>query len=222
MEKLIEQVQGWDFLHKLPKTLAGFTLNVELSECGTKFRIFTYSKPDAYRSFTVMYDDATKEFLACVVIGLTEYCDISFITGSMQALELLLAERMEQTLVRLAYFDRSCMESIFIDKKILEWTYGAELPEEIAGFKLFIKPCAPVKTINGSYIIIDYSDFVCQSNLIINYNIYRDEFFGEIRVRRTPQMAAEFDSNLLDELKERLNNSLKDKLESLRQMTINN
>ncbi len=220
MEKIIEQVQNWLYLHKLPKELAGFTLNLELSTCGTRYRIFSYNKPEAYRNFSVMYDKATKEYLANVVIGLTEYCDINFFAGSLPVLEQILSERLEYTLTRLDSFDPSTVESIFIDKKIIEWPFGFELPPEISGFKLFIRPCEPVKAINGSYIIIDYSDFDSESNLIINYNIYRDEFFGEIRIRRTPQMAAEFDSNTLDELKEKINACLKDKLEAMRHLIV--
>jgi len=113
-------------------------------------------------------------------------------------------------------FNRDNLGSIIIDKQILEWPYGNELPQELLGFELFIKPSAPVKIINGSYIIIDYSDFSNESSLVIYYNIFRDEFFGEARIRRTPQMSAVFDATTLEKLQENIATHLNKVLQSIR------
>ncbi|HEY3423498.1 MAG TPA: hypothetical protein VGL27_01775 [Negativicutes bacterium] len=216
MEKIIMQVQDWPFLKTLSAELAGFSLATDLMQCGTQYRIFTYHKTDSYRSFSVLYDQATKEFLVRVVIGLTEYCDVNFITGSLQSLEQLLQARMEDVINGLAKFNKNTLDSIFIEKKVLEWPYGAQLPREIAGFVLYTAPTESVKFINGSYIIIDYCDFTMESNLIIYYNIYRDEFFGEIRIHRIPQMAAAFDAHTLPELEAKLNTHLEQTLKDMR------
>jgi hypothetical protein len=103
------------------------------------------------------------------------------------------------------------------DKKIVEWNYKDKLKQEIAGFTLYIKSDEPVKVINGSYIIIDYSDFATESNLIIYYNVFRDEFFGEIRIRRTPQMISAFDTSDLSELAAKLDEKLAETLEQVRE-----
>jgi hypothetical protein len=55
-----------------------------------------------------------------------------------------------------------------------------------------------------------------ESNLIIYYNIYRDEFFGEIRIHRIPQMAAAFDAHTLPELEAKLNTHLEQTLKDMR------
>ena len=101
-------------------------------------------------------------------------------------------------------------------KKILEWDYVAKLPETIEGFKLFIKPAQPVKTINGSYIIFDYCDFATDSNFIIYYNVFRDEFFGEAKIRKIPEMNYAFDSHELIELEEKLDEHLLARLKEIR------
>lgn len=216
MDKIIEQVAEWGYLHKIPSEICGFTLNIELITSGTQYRIFTYINQKARRSFTIMYDKATKDFLARTVVGLTEYCDISFITGDLVALEKILTERMEKTLRRLAYFDPATLCVRIKEKKVAEWPYAVKLPKELSGFELFINPNEPLKVLNGTYAIIDYSDFATESNLTINYNIFRDEFFCEIRLRRTPIMTAEFDAKTLPELEERLNNKLTQTLDDLR------
>ncbi|WP_425057665.1 hypothetical protein SCACP_21900 [Sporomusa carbonis] len=216
MKKIIEQVNGWEFLKNLPANLCGFTLINELMTCGSQYRIFTYHNPKYRRSFTILYDKATKDFLARTVIGLTEFCDINFITGDLAALEKVLTERMEKTLWQLVNFDPACLCTQFIDKKVLEWSYAEQLPKFLAGFEMFISPAQPVKALNGSYVIIDYSDFITESNLNVNYNIFRDEFFGEIRLRRTPVMTADFDAKTLPDLEEKLKVGLSATLEDLR------
>lgn len=216
MEKIIQQVQVWDFITKMPVEFVGFTLKIELQQRDTQYCIFTYYNEEWHKSFSVLYDTATKEYFARMVIGLTEYFDANFIVGDLETLENLLKNRLENNLRSLAVFNRDSLDSILVDKQILEWTYGKELPKELVGFELFIKPYEPVRIINGSYIIIDYSDFSNESNFIIYYNIFRDEFFGEVRLRRTPQMSAAFDAQTLDELQENISVHLKAVLESMR------
>jgi len=216
MEKIIAQVETWELLAKLPVEFSGFMLNLELQERGTQYCIFTYQNKEWHKSFSVLYDKATKEFLARTVVGLTEYFDVNFIVGDMGLLEKLLITRLKETLLSLAVFNPDNLGSIIIDKQILEWPYGKELPQELVGFELFIKPSALVKTINGSYIIIDYCDFSNESSLVIYYNIFRDEFFAEARIRRTPQMSAVFDATTLDKLQENIEIHLKVVLESIR------
>jgi len=216
MQEIITQVSEWSVLQKLPADICGFRLVIELQECEGQYRIFTYDNPVRRRIFTVVYDSVTKEFLARVTIGLIEFCDISFIVGDLKALQRVLSDRMEKTLISLGRFDVNSLDSIFIEKKIIEWAEKLQLPHTIAGFDLNITPMEPVKIINGSYIVLDYSDFSTESNLIIYYNIYRDEFFGEVRIKRTPQMAADFDVKTLPELQEKLTMHLKPTLEKMR------
>jgi len=152
--------------------------------------------------------------MGLITVGLTEYFDVTFICTDLGGLERILTERMTRTLERLAGDDS--YESIFRAKKILEWEHSKELPRELAGFTLFISPERPIRTINGSYIILDYSDFQEESNLILYYNVYRDEFFGEIRFRRTPEMTSQFDARELSELAEKVSANLRETLEDLR------
>lgn len=216
MEKIIEQVQAWNMLGKLPKEFVGFTLTLELEKRDTQYCIFTYKNEERHRSFSVLYDHATREYFARTVIGLMEYYDVNFIVGDIERLESLLVERLKAVLTSLDSFTRENLDSILLDKKVIEWPYNKDLPQNLFGFELFIRPDEPIKIINGSYIILDYSDFKTESNLVIYYNIFRDEFFGETRIRRTPTMAAVFDANNLDDLQEALASNLTSVLESLR------
>ncbi len=204
MEKIIEEVKQSAYLENLPPVLSGFELNKIFAVDGQQVIIFTYDNKEQKRSFSILYDSTTKEYIGRVTAGLVEFSDIGYIVPDRSTLEKVLAEHLSATLDKLGRFAPENLESIFKEKKILEWPYAAQLPQEIAGFSLYIKPPQPLKIINGSYIILDYSDFLSESNLIIYYNIYRDEFFGEVRIRRTPRMAAVFETKTLAELEEQL------------------
>lgn len=217
MENVIEELQTWSFLQELPAAIAGFNLEMNMQTNGALYEVFTYANLTQHRKFAVLYDSATKDYLVKITVGLTEYCDISFICSKLILLETALKERMVTVLNSLAGYDtNSTVCSVFKQKKILEWSYVAKLPEKVLDFQLFIRPTQPVKVINGSYIILDYSDFSQESNLIIYYNIFRDEFFGEARIRRTPQMTACFDTSELNELAEKIEGNLADALQSIR------
>ncbi|MBP2637615.1 MAG: hypothetical protein H6Q72_3522 [Firmicutes bacterium] len=216
MEKIIEQVQEWEFLKKFPHEIFGFTLINELMTCGSQYRIFTYNNQPAHRSLTGLYDQATKDFFIRTIIGLTEQCDIRFFAPDLATFEKILTERLKKTLQQLAVFDPDSVCAQFKLKKVLEWPYVTKLPAQIADFNLFVTPDKPFKALNGSYVIIDYSDFAAESNFTINYNIFRDEFYSEIRLRRVPIMTTAFDAKTLPELEARLNDNLIQSIENVR------
>ena len=50
--------------------------------------------------------------------------------------------------------------------------------------------------------------FAAQSNFIIYYNVFRDEFFGEAKIHRIPEITYEFDSSELKDLRLKLEEKL--------------
>ncbi|MEG6584645.1 hypothetical protein [Dendrosporobacter sp. 1207_IL3150] len=216
MEEIIKKIADWEYIRKLPQEIHGFRLIENMVDSGVVYNIFTYINESARRQFAVVYDSATKEYVARITVGLTEYCDISYIVSDLSMLETVLIQQLEKTLLRLAVFDINNLDYIFREKRIIDWHYSEQLPRNIAGFDLYINPQQPLKIINGSYIILDYSHFFSESNLIIYYNIYRDEFFGEIRINRTPQMASAFESKTLSDLEDKLSLHLIPTLEQMK------
>jgi hypothetical protein len=214
MKEIIEKVNAWPFLRQLPAREAGFSLSLDLAEDGVQYNIFTYRNAEELRSFSVVYDSTTKDFLARVTVGLYDFYDVSFISPDLASLERILTAKLTAALEEIGGGQQ--YESIFRAKKILEWPYCDRLAGEVAGFRLFISPRKPLKLINGSYVIVDYSDFANASNLSVCYNVYRDEFFGELRVRRTPHMISTFDTRDLGELAGKFDRDLQPALVELR------
>ena len=213
-------MSAWAYLQELPETVEGFSLKRLMREDGDKFYIYSYESPVLHRSIEVYYHEETKEYKLLVIIGLTEFCAIEYISESLAQLEHILRQKFALLIGDLSRFHREHINSIVVDKKIMEWNYIPQLPKQLEGFELFISPAEPVKVINGSYVVIDYCDFEIESNFIIYYNMFRDEFFGEARIRRIPEVTYAYDSSELDQLAAKLDEKLQNTLKDIRQRAL--
>lgn len=213
-----DQTKQWPYIQELPQAIEEFLLVTTAMRCGTQERCFSYILPGGRRSFSVLYDEATKVFLAKTAVGLSEFCDPQFISDKRENIERILREKLEHVLLQLAGKVAGNFDLGFRKKGILEWRVADELPATIAGFERYICPHQAVRGINGSYIVLDYSDFNRSSNFILFYNVFRDEFFGEFIVDQTPRVTTMFDSKTLPEVEAKLKELLVPELEQLRRV----
>lgn len=216
IEKVTAEIADWQYLKELPETWHGFVLDRTTAADKDSFDIYRYASKELHKSAVVYFHEETHEYKVRLKIGLIEFCRIEFITASLDVFENLLRDQFEQVLMDMADFNPKSLSSIVLDKKITTWETGANLPEKLSGFELFITPAQPVKINNGSYIIIDYVDFSLESSFTVYYNIYRDEFFAEARIWNIPDVSYDFDSNDLSELEEKLHQHIMPRLENIR------
>ena len=216
-EKITAQVEAWDYMKTLPEEVHGFTLAVLMQESGDTLDLYRYENKETHRSITIYYHEETKEYKLRMRIGLTEFCVIEYIYAGLDDFQKILEKRCDNLLADMENFNPDHVTSIVHDKKIMQWDYKEKLPETYEGFHLFITPDKPVRVINGSYIIFDYSDFANESNFIIYYNVFRDEFFGESRIFNIPEVSYDFDSHELQEFIDKLDVKLFPHLKGLRQ-----
>ena len=216
MEKIIKNITEWSYLKELPTTILSFNLKLLMKQDGDLFYICAYQNFELKKEVVFVYDHATKEFLVKLKIGLLDYCETLFISTNLERYERILKEKLENVIRDLTFFSKDKIDSILFDKNIMQHKFNFEFPEKSNGFKLYIRPNQPLKLINGSYVILDYSDFANDSNLVIYYNIFRDEFFGELRIRKTPEMTSAFDAKEVSELAEKIEENLVDELKKLR------
>lgn len=216
VKQITEAVDGWAYLKELPKKWHGFQLRRLMHVHGDIYDICGYYNDEARKGATLYYHDETKEYKLRARTGLTEFCNCDFIMPDLESMEAVLKERLDTILYDMAFFHKEKIDSIVIDKKILEWDYLEKIPAVIEGFTRFITPDKPLKAINGSYIIFDYCDFANESNFAVYYNIFRDEFFGEAKIRNIPDVNYIFDSHELSELEEKLDQHLAERLREIR------
>ena len=150
--KIKEETASWQYMQELPDTWQGFTLDREPAVGKDKYDLYRYVNEEWHKSAIVYFHEETHEYKVRLKIGLIEFCRIEFITGSLAEFEELLKAQFEQMLHDMAEFNPATLSSIVVDKKILTWEAGQELPAEKEGFSLFIRPQEPVKINNGSYM----------------------------------------------------------------------
>ena len=215
-ERVEQETSHWDYLDHLPEEQDGFHLERLMEIHGDIYELYRYANPAAHRFITVYFHEETKEYKVRTKIGLLEFCRMEFITGSFDAFNDLLQKHFGQLLLHMSAFHPESVSSIVREKRIMEWDYGRKLPKNLEGFELFLQPEEPLEITNGSYAIIDYSDFALESNFMINYNIFRDEFFGEARIRQIPDVSYAFDARELNELEQKLEQHLVPRLQEIR------
>jgi hypothetical protein len=217
MAALKDPLEGWqDYLQSLPPVYAGFSLDGESGESGLIQRIFAYRNDECRRSVTVVYDRSTVEFMLRVRVGLVEFCDVRFIHPDRDRFEAILQTSLLPLLDSLQCCIPDRMETLFRNKKLHEWDYESILPMQLHGFSRVVCPANCVQVTNGSYLIIDYSDYARKSSLRFFFNVFRDDFFAELLVLGVPEATKQFDAPNLKELESCLRSSLDSGLRDLR------
>ena len=217
MAALKDPLEGWqEYLQSLPTVYSGFLLDNEAKEEGLLHRIFAYRNEACRRSATIVYDKVTFEFMLRVRVGLVEFCDVRFIHPDRQCFEAVLKNSLFSLLDLLQCCIPERMETLFRNKKLLEWDYESFLPQQLHGFSRVLCPQNCVQVTNGSYLILDYSDYDCLSSLRFFYNVFRDDFFAEKLIQGVPEATSVFDVKSLTDLEVRLKKSLADCLLDLR------
>ena len=99
------------------------------------------------------------------------------------------------------------------------WEYAQNLPENLEGFELFIAPKNPAKITNGSYIILNYSNFETACDFTIFYNVYTENFCGESKINLVPNVSYLFDAVTLKELEQKLKKNLAAELSNIKKFS---
>ena len=209
MAALQDPTEGWqEYLQSLPPVYSGFTLDSAANEESLLYRIFSYRNDACSRSATIVYDKVTFEFMLRVRVGLVEFCDVRFIHPDRERFEAVLKNSLFSLLDLLQCCIPERMETLFRNKKLHEWDYESFLPQQLHGFTRVLCPQNCVQVTNGSYLILDYSDYACVSSLRFFFNVFRDDFFAELLLKGVPEATKLFDAKSLSDLEARLRKSL--------------
>ena len=212
INNLAAEFEAANFFDKIPAQIEGFTLKKILLADGDKFNYFTYENISTHRSLTAYFHEETKEYKVRVKLGLTEFCLTNFFTSNFEHFTKTLTAELEHALKNLAAQVDADSDILISDKKFSTWTYGQNLPQNLEGFELFIAPKFPVRITNGSYIIINYSNFENNVDFNILYNVYGDNFSGESQIGGVHHPSYIFDATNLTELEKILVENLSTEL----------
>ena len=214
--KIAAQATEIHFAEDLPTEIDGFELKKIFAPNEDKFIFYTYADEKVHCALTTYFHEETSEFKVRQKIGLTEFCLTNFFTEDFKTFKALLDAQLDNVIKNLRGCRNKKLNNFLREKKIDTWAYGKNLPTTLEGFELFIKPAAPVEVTNGSFIIINYADFAINSDFVLYYNIYSDEFSGETRINGAPHVSYAFDAKTLKDLEAKLKENLVSELLSIR------
>ena len=219
-ERNIEKVKAdtveWSYRQNLPSAYRKFALRQLDKAMDDRWELFAYVDENSHAGVMAYFHEETMEYKLRLKRGLIEYCDTNFISGDLKSFTEQLAAHLFTVLDNLAEFKPESVHFLLARQGILTWEYGRNLPEKKVGFTLVTRPTEPYLLSNGSYVVLDYTDFDISSNFNIYYNIFRGEYFGESRINMVPEVTYDFDVKDLTELEQKLAERLENKLEKIR------
>ena len=213
--KLAAEFEAANFFAQIPSEVDGYTLKKIFDDDGDKFFYFAYENETTHRSLKTYFHAETKEYKVLVTIGLAEFCLTEFFTEDFETFTKTFAAELNTTIKNLSAQINPDEDYLIADKNFSSWSYGKNLPQNLEGFELFISPKNPVKVTNGSYIIINYSDFENVGDLNIFYNVYSDTFSGEAQFGGVQHPLYIFDAVDLTELENLLRENLLPELKKI-------
>ena len=203
-EKIDAALAAWTVLDELPAEIEGFVLSKVREQREAQYDFFRYDHAAEHRAVVGFYDAATTSYKLRVAIGVVSFALPSFVYGDLETFGRELQRNLSNVMQEMHADTLQTQELLPIRESIETWAYGAELPEELEGYTLFVRPSAPAQLTNGSFLVVDYVNFARGNDVGIYYNCYRNEFFGEYHVGGMPYVSYSFDAADLEELEQRL------------------
>ena len=199
IQEVEANLEGWDFLEKLPKELQGFTLKKGSGITGQVLEIAAYVNEKEHTCLQLTYTAETFDYVPVKNIGLHNFRDIRyFFRNRDDFAEALLATdeqgrtALEKLLAGMKREAGSVYDFEYSNLGTEKWEYVKTLPEKIGSYELYITPDKPVEYITGSLIFLDYTDFERGNQLYFVYNSYRNEIYAGEKKNFKPQTTSLF------------------------------
>lgn len=217
--KITAELETAKYFDTLPAEINGYNLKKIFAEDGDKFYYFAYENENLHRSLAAYFHEETSEYKVRVKIGLIEFCLTKFFTGKLDAFIKILDAELAAALQNLSAPADTKTDLLIAEQNFSEWQYPKTLPKILHGFELFVTPEFPVKITNGSYIILNYSDFANNSDLTIYYNVYSNNFCGETKIKLVPNVSYLFDAATIKVLEAELKKNLEVELLNIKKFS---
>jgi len=208
IQKIAEQIKSWDFIINLPQEIYGFVKETNGNIDGQILHICHYVNKDLKAKLDIIYTAETFDYIVVRTMGINTYRDVRYVYKEKDVFAEKVGEALPGIIKNMENPASVNLGQMVINKGIMTWKYGNSLPDNIGSFELYIKPEKAIEHINGSIIIIDYTDFECKDQFVVYYNRLRNQFFAELKIAGVFRDSKTFDSTSLKGLQSKLENNL--------------
>lgn len=210
-----ESLKDWELLAKLPKNLGSFELRAGTGISGNILNIASYVDETNHCSVDLIYTGETFDYVIVKNVGLHTFRDDRFFTREQDRFAESVLKNLPALLEEMGGGKSKSMGYEAEEMGFAKWNYWRQLPQKIGNFELYLTPEHPLEYINGSWIILDYSDFDKGNQIMFLYNSFRNELFAEMKKRYLPLTTEEFNANSLSKLEQLLKEKLEATLSAL-------
>lgn len=198
-EKRRQSFLDWDIEKELPGKIGDYSLHrMDVQDHGI-YRAFGYTGQQHGWTVQAIFDEETMDYMVKTDFRLFTLTDIDMITGDFSAFRKS-ADRLLTLHIQRELIDRGKVSVLVRGRAFTVWNYQSVCPEHVREFTRVIDPSAPVLGLNGSYVIAAYESQKDRAGLLFFYNIYRNEYYGEMRKNGVPVIIHQYDAHSTEEL----------------------
>ena len=214
MESIINACQALD-ISWLKPCIGNFRLVVDQELISsTVYRIFHYENDKGWH-WSALYDKEVEDYMVRITIPLVDFVDIAFIRESLEPFIENLKSTYKQSIEKRFIHPEAGFLYEYRKKGIPQWNYDRVLPPKIGAFHRDLTPDVGLAMINGSYLIGTYVKEQQETGVVLFYNTFRDEFFGETRQQGYPGITHELDATTIEQFEHALEEHLEEVLDNL-------
>lgn len=214
MDTIIKECEELD-VSWLEPTLGDFQLVVEKKAVSSTVYSLFYYINDANWRWWVLYDKEVGDYMVRIMVPLVDFVDIAFVRESLASFMDNLKANYKASIIKRFLEPQEGFVYEYKKKGIPQWNYTEVLPQTVEGYRLDVTPRTALDMINGSYIIGTYVKDGEETGVVLFYNTFRDEFFGETRQQGYPGITHDLDATTIDKFEQAIRNHLEDVLQSL-------
>lgn len=214
MDAIIKECEELD-VSWLEPTLGDFQLVVEKKALSSTVYSLFYYINDANWRWWVLYDKEVGDYMVRITVPLVDFVDIAFVRESLAPFMDNLKANYKVSITKRFLEPQEGFVYEYKKKGIPQWNYTEVLPQTVEGYHLDVTPRTALDMINGSYVIGTYIKDNEETGVVLFYNTFRDEFFGETRQQGYPEITHDLDATTIDKFEQAILNHLQDVLQSL-------
>lgn len=204
----------WDIEKELPLDIEGYKLKRLDRQEGRIYFAFCWENEKNGWQVRALYDEETMDYMVKSDLRMMTLTEIELITGDFEEfkrnMKLLTPRYIARELVH-----RENVSVLVRGKGFMVWDYSQFFPPVIGHYERIIEPSRPLLGLNGSYIIASYECREKETGILFFYNVYRDEYYGELRAKGIPGIIHQYDAKTIPDLEETIKAHLEKDLSEL-------
>lgn len=204
----------WDIENELPVNIEGYRLKRLDRQEGRIYFAFCWENEETGWQVRALFDEETMDYMVKSDLRLVTFTEIELITGDFEEfkrnMKLLTPKYITKELIH-----RENVSVLVRGKGFMAWDYSSFFPPVIGHYERVIEPSRPLLGLNGSYIIASYECRERETGILFFYNVYRDEYYGELRAKGIPGIIHQYDAKTIPDLEKTIRTHLEKDLEEL-------